>query len=212
MSTVQLQVTKLYQRIDPRASDGSEITIATVGTVDGEKFTAAKGLAIYNDARTALANAISVRMDPFSKRQAIADNTVWNTTFTFTAGVGAKETGYIEHKELQTSAGVRIAVLPAHVVGMTAYLDSALNPLVYERGTSFYSVHGNLYIPDAATYLHVYYGITPFVIGDVTGGATVETFSPVWEPLLLELGESIAMEMALGEVNKLAMSLVGGVQ
>ena len=214
MSSVNLLMTELYQIIDARANDGSEITIANVGSVDGEKFTAAKALAIYNNARYALANAVAIRMDPFAKRQAISDNTVWNTTFAFASGVANKEAGYIEHKDLQTLAGIHVSVVPAHNASLIAYLDSAQNPIVFERAATFNSIHGNTFIPDASTYIHVYYGISPWVNNDViaAGSLASETFSPVWESPLLEIAEAIAMEKGLAQVNKLALTLVGGAQ
>lgn len=208
MSTVQLQMAKLYQRIDPRASDGSEITPANVGTVDGEKFSAAKSLVIYNDARVALANAISIKLDPVSKKNAVANNVI-RTTLTFGSGAAPKPVGYVENISILTPANVIVSVLPSYLAGTLTYLDTLQNPIVFEEATQFYSQSGTS-IVNGAGYIFRYFGITAFVGTDVTNGTTVETFQPIWEPMILELGEAIAIEQGLAEVNKLAMVLVGG--
>ena len=201
-------MTRLFQRIDPRTSDGTEITTANVGTVDGAKFPAARALAMYNESRIALANAISIRLDPFSKRQAVSNNIVRNSTFSFASGNATKETGYVENVSLMNAAGQIISVLPSHLASITRYLDSAVNPIVYEEAGIFHSENGASFVPDAATYIHRYFGISAFVAADVTNGTTNETFSAIWESVILEIAEAIATEQGLAQLNRLALTLV----
>jgi hypothetical protein len=204
----------LALRVDPSDSNGTAFTAATIGTTDGEKFPALRLLAIYNEARMALAQAISARMDERSKSVAVSGNIVTNTTFQFTAGVATKPTGYIRAVNpfsLLDVNGKIVCIMPMESYALEKRQDSVQNPLVFEGGGSFMAV-SMLSVPNASTYVLRYYGVSDFVITDVTNGTTLETFNRDWEPGLIQLAEAIANEQGQVAVNELALAIVGDMQ
>jgi len=208
MSTVQAQMGRLAQRIDPVTPAGVSITAANVGTVDG-RFNRNRLLDIYNEARMALANVIQQKLDPVYRREAVANN-VLTATLTFASGVANKPAGYVSTFLLKSNAGQIITVLPVALEYATKSRDGVNNPLVYEKSITLASVNGNLYVPDANNYVLEYFGVSYFALSDVTGGVTLETFNQIWEPTILELAQAIALEQGIVNVMALADSLIGG--
>lgn len=214
MSLVALQLLKVVQIIDPRDTSDNLFALATstgytkVGTADG-KFTAQRQLDIYNDARMVAAYVISYKKG-LRERQEASNNTIRKTDATFASGVLTKPSGYIYAKSLLDVNGKVISILPVDQIPYTKRLDSLNNPVVYEETSVFRSENGAAYVPDAATYVLRYIGITPFVLSDVTGQVTVETFSTFYEPFLVQLAVAIAQQQ--GQVKPLALAeqLLGG--
>jgi hypothetical protein len=187
MSTIQTQLVRLAQRVDPFTKDGTELTAANIGTVAGDRFTAQRLLDCYNEARMILAQTISVMMPTRKKSLAISGNIVRDTAATFTSGVLTKPSGFVETLSLMTSAGQLISVLPASSVALTRYLDSANNPIVYEEAAAFRSENGTAYIPNASTYVFRYYGITNFGLASVVGPLAVTGATYPASPIVLTI-------------------------
>ena len=213
-SLVALQVLKAMQIVDPRDMSDNLFALATstgytqIGTAPG-KFTAQRQLDIYNDARMVAAYVISYKKG-LRERQEASNNTIRNTAAQFSAGVMNKPTGYIYAKSLLDVNGKVISILPVDQIPYTKRLDSLNNPIVYEETSVFRSENGNTYIPDLSNYVFRYIGITPFTLSDVTGQVTTETFSPFYEPILVQLAVAIAQQQ--GQVKPLALAeqLIGG--
>lgn len=211
---VAAQVLKMCQIVDPRDTSDNTFALATstgytkIGTADG-KFTAQRQLDIYNDARMVAAYVISYKKG-LRERQEASNNTIRKTDATFATGVLAKPTGYIYAKSLLDVNGKVISILPVDQIPYTKRLDSLNNPVVYEETANFRSENGATYIPDAATYVLRYIGITPFILTDVTGQATTETFSPFYEPFLIQIAVAIAQQQGQVKALALAEQLLGG--
>ena len=210
-STVQQQLFSLASSVDPRTKADASFTLATIGTIDGDKFPAQTLLDFYNSARAVAAYVISYKKG-LRERQEAANNTTRNTTATFTAGVLTKPTGHIYTKSLLDATGKVISILPVDQIPYATRLDSLVNPIVFEEQLVFRSEHGNTYIPDGNTYIHRYIGVVPFVLSDVTGGTTTETFSSFYEPILLQLAVAFAQMQGQVQVMALAEQLIGGGQ
>ena len=210
-STVQQQLFKFSQIVDPRDKTDTEFTLATIGTTDGDKFPAQSLLNFYNDARMVAAFVISYKKG-LRERQEAANNTIRNTAATFSAGVLTKPTGHVYTKSLLDATGKVITILPVDQIPYTKRLDSVVNPIVYEEQTVFRSENGNTYIPDGNTYVHRYIGINVFTLSDVTGGVTTETFSSFYEPILIQLAVAFSEMQGQAKVMALAEQLIGGGQ
>ncbi len=210
MSTVQVQMGRLAQLIDPKTVAGVDITSANVGSVDGARFSKSRLLDIYNQARIILSNVIQQKLDPVYRREAVANNILTVSSLTFSGGVATKPAGYVSTFLLRSAAGQIITVLPFALAYATRHRDGINNPLVYEKGTTLASENGNTYIPNASTYIIDYFGVSYFTLTDITGGTVPETFNQIWEPVLLELAQRISLEQGLTDINALADSLVGG--
>jgi len=211
MSTVQANVLKLLARVDPSLKTGAEITstnIATWASAGSDRFTAQRIVDCYNEARKVLGNAISMRYNPAQKVAAMADIMILKSDLTFASGSATKPTGYIEAYSLHKATGQQIAIIPSHLYAVTAYLDSAYNPIVHEYATTFVAVNGATNVPDLATYKLRYFGLTDFTIANVSAGTENETFSFIWDTILVELASAIADEQGAAQVNALAMKLI----
>lgn len=208
-STVQLQYFKFLEMVSPRDPTGVSITLATAGTVDTDKWPAQRLLDFYNEARMVAAFILSYKKGP-RERQEASNNVIVNSSATFASGVLAKPDGYIFTKSLLSSAGVVISVLPVDQIPLTKHYDSPTNPIVYEYTTEFRSANGSTNIPNGGNYVLNYVGITPFVLADVTGGTKKETFSDIYEPIILQL--AAAIEETRGQQKPLALAekLLGG--
>lgn len=215
MATVQALLYRFVLRIDPLTKDQSNFTLATVGMIDGDMFSAQRQLDIYNEARIALFNALQLKLTTEELTKAIGGNIVV-TNITFFGGVAPKPTGYVKFILLIDSAKNVIVLLPntkrALVIeGINPdYIESSTNRFIFEEGTNFKSASGDLYMPNGSSYIFGYFGITNWTLGDVTAGTAVETFNDVWHSVILEIGQAIANEQGLAQINALAISLVGG--
>lgn len=207
MSQVKEQLLKLALRVDPIVkTTGVEFTTSTIGTVDGDRFPKQRLLDCYNEARMALAQAISTQMDGNKKAKAISGQIVRKTDFEFTAGLATKPTGYVEFISLLDSPGRIITILPSSLYAIMKQLDSYTNPLVFEEGAYLRAV-SSTNVPNASTYVLRYYGVTDWTLSDLS---TNETFNRHWEPALIQLAEAIANEQGGAQLNSLASALVGG--
>ncbi len=212
--TVQSVILKLLQRIDPKMKNGTLVAVANISTWatdGGDQFTAQRIVDIYNEARMALANAIDRYYPKDMKAKAISGTLKKKSDLTFASGVADKTTiaGYIKTERLFNNAGTQISVLPVSEMQETEDLNSASNPIVYEYATSFaQKTVDTAIIANAANYVLWYYGVTTYVLSDVTGGTTVEEFNEDWIPVILQLAEAIASEQGSKVVNALAQQLV----
>jgi hypothetical protein len=183
---------------------------ALVGSVDGDKYPRHRHLYAYNQARLALANAIAQEYDPIERAYAVSGTIILKNDLTFAAGVANKPTGYLDAVLLTNSTGVKINILPVSLIEVMRSFESATNPIVYEEGTVFRSLSGNTYIPDAATYILRYYGVSEFTLDDIVNGIALESFNREWVPYIIDLAQLVIRETSSVEVVALARQLVAG--
>ena len=158
MATVQSLAARLQQIISPTTKAGVEITAATVGTVDSDKFTKQRALDIYNDARFALFGAMRETMPLPKLTEAISGNVV-ETQIEFTAASNRYEytlpTGYLKFVSLDgfstTSKKMEpILLLPTTYVDMVrlgqmpSYVQTNNIRFVFEIGTKL--IHFGTYV------------------------------------------------------------------
>jgi len=211
--TVQSAILKLLQRIDPRLSDGTEITASNISTwaSDGATFTAQRIMDIYNEARFVLANTISRTYPERQVSEELAGLIKKKTDFQFSSGSADKTTltGFVRIERLYTSGGTQITVLPVEAMQRTEDLNTSSNPVVYDYGTVFAQKSADTsIIPNASTYVIWYHGVTTFTTTDVTGGSTKEEFRDDWIPALIQLAQAISQEQGRKSINALAEQLV----
>ena len=189
---VQTQMLKLALRVDPRTKAGLEFAAGTIGTVAGNRFTALRLLDIYNEARIALAGALRILAAPEMKASSVQGNVVRKTDLTFTTGAAPLPAGFIEPIVLRDVAGLDISILPGNILALISRNESATIRFVFWEGSNLKSLPGSSVIPDAATYVLWYYGVTDFIITDITGGVVYETYNDDLLPRLLNLAGRIA--------------------
>lgn len=190
--TVQSQMLRLALRVDPRTKAQVEFVAGTIGTVAGNRFAAQRLLDIYNEARMALAGALRIMAPAEKKASTVQGNIQRKTNLTFTSGTAPIPTGLIEPIALRDVTGNDISILPGNILPLVSRNESATVRFVFWEATNFKSLPGSTAIPDAATYVLWYYGVTDFILTDVTGGATLETYNDDLLPRLLNIAARIA--------------------
>lgn len=208
MPTVQAQVLRLAQRVDPYTKAGAEFAAGTIGTTPGSRFTAQRLLDIYNEARFTLAQAITSKIPRHLRAMMVSGTIIKKTDLQFTSGVATKPTGYLEPVLLTDVSGAVITILPLTLLMAVKDLESSTNRFVFETTTTLEALTGTTNIPNASTYILRYYGLSNFALSDVTGGSTVETFNDIWQDLLVEIGSGIANEMGNTQVLAFAEKMV----
>jgi len=82
--------------------------------------------------------------------------------------------------------------------------------MVFDYGTYFEGPSTSTTImPNAATYILRYYGISNFTLSDILGNTTVESFNENYYPIIIDLAQAIASEQGTIAVNALAQKLIG---
>jgi len=212
--TVQSNIISLLQRIDPTLKDGTTViaagNIATWASTAGAKFNPQQVVDFYNEGRTALANAVDLHYPEPLKGTVLGGLAQLNASLTFTSGAAPKPTGFIKSVFLSDVNNAQITINPIIMIPRLKDLETSTNRMVFDCGSSFSALTGTTNIPNAATYKLSYYGITTFVLSDVTGGATVEQFNDDWFPKIIQLAEAVANEQGQQAVNALAAQLVQG--
>ena len=213
MATVQSNILKIAQSVDPYTKAGAEITSATIGTVDGDRFTKQRLLDIYNESRLSLFQAMRSVMPDDELSKNISGMFI-SAAIVFTAASpntnAPKPSGYLKLKSLAATGGAPVIVLRNDLLNVVRggrdpyYTISASNLIAFEIGTNF--VIPALF--GAGTGIIDYYGITDWTLSDVTTGTAVEVFSSEYEPLLFELAGAIASEQGTDQVNALAEKLI----
>lgn len=224
MSTINANMLKFVQIVDPTKNDGTKFTASTsgsaIGSVDGARFTKERQLAIYNDARMALFNALETTKTIDELTELAFGALVINETITFaTSGsdtAASKPTGFIKYISLLTTTGNYPAYLvPTSLIrditanNGTYYSASATCPFVFESSSSFICPSG-LGFANASAGKLTYFKLNTLSLSDVTGGTTSEVFAPELEPMLMEIACAIANEQGNAEVLSLAKNLLGG--
>ena len=207
--TVQSQMLKVVQRIDPYTKAGTELVLATVGTVAGDTFTAQRQLDFYNEARFFLFGALRGRKSNAEMCDILNQSIIKKTDLTFASGAASKPTGYIEKVLLQNVSLTNIPIVQLNAVPAISDLESATNPFVYETGDQFIAPSGSAYVPNAATYILHYFGITNFTLANVTGGAVTETFNDMWQEILIALAVGCAKEQGATALNAMVDAFFG---
>ncbi len=211
--TVQAAILSLLQRIDPTMKDMTVVTasnIATWNTSGGDKFDAQRIVDIWNQARFLLTQVLHEQMSDAQLSKEVAGNLVTNSAFQFTTGSATLPTGYVFPVSLWDVNSAIITILPFGMMNTVKGLESATNRFVFEAGTTLVTISTSTYVPDAATYVLRYYGITTFTTTDVTGGATVESFRERWIPVLLEIAVKLATEQGTADVEAIARPFIAG--
>jgi hypothetical protein len=218
----------MIREVDPFVkSTGTEITSSNIGssgagtwaTDGGDKFTAAKLVDIYNLARLALFDAYRLLYGNTNKlSEEVNEQLVTTSAFQFiltgSVSVGAKPAGYLKFVSLMNASNVKINLLPIAykddvIQGVKSlFTQSAAKMFVFDIGSNL--IHYGTYVTSLSTYQLSYYGLTLYAVSDVTGGATVESFTDKDVPKILELAQAIANEQGLQQVNALASKLIGG--
>ena len=189
---------------------GGTATPALVGSVDGASFPRQRILDIYNQARMALFQAMDNVLSLEEKIIAISGTVIKKTDLTFTSASAPKPTGFIQAIYLTDVSGDQITILPLSVFRELKDRHSVSNRMVFDYGTVFEAPStSTTIIPNAATYILRYYGISSFTLSDILGGTTVETFNENYYPIIIELAQAIASEQGTIEVNALAQKLIG---
>lgn len=202
--TVQEMVARLHRRVDPKTKDFVVIDNSNVGTVDGSRFTAQRVLDIYNQARTTITGAI-LRKFPNAKRaltRILSGNIVYSETVSFVGGAALQPDGYIFSVDLEDAEGNQIYVLGLGSKRAVKNLERATNRFVFEFGGFLKASKGSTFIPDGDYFL-TYYKLAPFVLSDVTGGETLETYNSEWADLLEEIAVLIANEVGDLEISSI---------
>mgnify|MGYP001240429504 CR=1 FL=1 len=237
MSTVQANLAKLAQRIDPYTSAGVEITAANVCTVgyDGQQFTIQRLLDIYNEARLMLFNELRVSLSPDELSKKVSKTAKTKTDLKFASGVtptpasdpNAIPADFIEAIGLTDNAGARIYIVKpsigpliadANANGTNPHLkESATNRFVVlegggsSGGLRFRSESANVtWYPNVSTYKLRYFGVGQWTLTTVTTGTQEETFGDDYLPRLLEFAAKVSLEQGMQEVNALAKAMGGG--
>lgn len=208
-ATVRDQLLKFALAVDPRTKNDVVFTSGTIGTVDGDKFPAQRLLDMYNDARMLAAYVISYKKSPREAQEA-CQNVVRKSDAAIASGVLEKPEGYVLRKTLMTASGKIISLLPIEQLPFTSRYEALNNQIMYEEKDVFRSAHGNTFIPDANNYLFIYMGITAFTLADVTGGTVKETFSPIYESVLIQIAVAIAGLQGQEKPLAIAEQLIGG--
>ena len=216
MATLQKNLLTLATKIDPIVKGTSttattaRFTLATVGVSDGTRFPKQRLLDIYNEARIVLFNALRGTED-FGR--CVSGAFIPDTSITFSASgsyvVASKPTGYIDLVSLVDASNVPIYVLDNSQKqelksGNPDFVLSATNLYAFETGTQF-RIPGTFGVGVGTI---DYYGLTSWVLTDVTTGTAVEVFSPDIEPILIELGCALANEQSNADVLSLAKTLL----
>lgn len=158
MATVQATMLKLQSIVDPYTKAGAEITAATIGTVDSDRFLKQRMLDIYNDARIALFQAMRSTFDQerLTKEISLAIVTT-NIIFTATGDswVYTLPAGYMRFISLSgrylDGAVASTNLIPIILLDQTLlpivregtnpnFLQSATNRFVFEYAGSLYGV------------------------------------------------------------------------
>ena len=191
-------------------TSGGTITGALIGSVDGAKVPRQRLLDIYNQARMALFGAIDATYSLSDKITSISGTIVKKTDLTFAAGVATKPTGYIQAVRLSDVSEDQITIAPFTLYRQTKDRHAVGNRIVYEYSTTLEAPSTSTTImPNAATYILRYFGITDFTLSDVLGGSVAETFNDQYHSAIIELAEAIFNEQGQKEINALALKLIG---
>ena len=213
--TAQSALLKLQQRIDPYTKAGVEITAATIGTVDGDRFTKQRLLDIYNEARMVLFSVMRQTMseEEFAKNISALYLSA-SITFTFSTPdtTAPKPAAFMKLETLMSAtASLPVIIMPNEYLEAvqrsdTFYTQSVTDNLIgFEQGTNFLLPAINA----AGTGKIYYYGITDWALSDITTGTATEKFSEEYIPVILQLAQAIANEQGSKQVNALAMQLIG---
>jgi len=214
-TTVQSLVLQLAQRVDPRTDDGTELTLANIGTVSGSIFTAQRLLDIYNHARITLLQALILSHNK-DDVVSLVGGTVKNEAITWTSQSATIPTDLIEFVSMKNAAKVPMILCPSSWMsdvesgGNTDLVSTASNLLIFESGANYIFLGTASLVPNANTYRIRYIGLTNWALSDVTTGTATETIDVNLHPVLLELAQGIALEMGAVELNALAARLLGG--
>jgi len=197
-------------------TSGGTVVGALIGSVDGVKFTRQRLLDIYNEARLIAFKALENIYPKSLLKEHAGEISVDFQTLTFVGGVTTNlPSGIMKIESLTDNAGLQIMVdvVDAAIVKTGAnphYKESSTNRFVFRIDGKLQTVSSDLFVIDAANYELRYYGLTDFVLSDVTGNVTTETFNDRHEFSLIEIGQMIALERSTQEVNALATKLFGG--
>lgn len=214
---------KLLQRIDPQGQNPSNsyipeaYSLSTVGVYDGVRFLKQRQLDIYNEARLELMRALQFRM-PKEKAALLGKGTVKETSGNPSAGVYTLPTDYFYIVGLDAGTGKEIYLIPSYQApavrrGRNPYkTESASVFFVYPEGLTLRSPNGATNFANSLTVTIWYYGLTQYVLTDVTGGSTVEAFDDIFITPLLEIAEAISLEMGREDLNKLVQLQVAGIE
>lgn len=213
MATVLSQMLKLIANVDPRMADQTVITSANIATwaaSGGEKFTVTNLLEYYNDSRLTVMGVLRDKLSKDEFADAVGQNIITLPTATFASGVLAKPTGYLEKDSLFDVNMNQIGILS--MAQLQKFLPdlSTSNPFVFDIGANFKCFNwSSAIIPDAATYILNYYGLTIYVSADVTGGVTVESFNDRYHTRIIQLATAIARGIGGIDKEKFAKELIG---
>jgi hypothetical protein len=202
---VNEMVTRLHRRCDPLTDDNVEITTANVGTVDGQSFSRARILDVYNAARKSLAASLRLVVPTWFSTREMSGCLVRKTDLAFTSGAATKPAGYIYAERLADSTGKPIIITGLDRVGALKDFESAEKRYVLDIGNQFIAESGNTYIPNASNYQLWYWGVLDWVLADVTDGTAYETFNEIWTEHLLEIANLIAQEAGQAEITTLTL-------
>ena len=220
-TTVQAMMLKLTLAVDPTVkATGILFTSATVGTTDGDAFSAQRLLDVYNFARKALFIGADGIMSP-QERALKFGSIIKNGTLTFTTSsadaTAPKPSDYLKWVRIEDpSTGVEITILDdTFLPTVRAKLNphyvqtTTKNKFLFEQGINFYGFNDPAgTFANAATARLTYYAIADFIISDITGGSTIETLPEDMLPILMELSIAWANGQGETEVNALAKALL----
>jgi len=210
-------MTQLARRVDPYTKAGAEITSATIGTVDGDRFSAQRLLDIYNEARLTLFGVLRSRMTTEELSREISGTYQTLSTLSFSLaseGVrAAVPATYLRAIFLTDGSNQPIIIIPAPLMQVVRqgnnphFVESPSNRFVVESGGYF--IHYGGFVPEGNNYKLHYFGLPTYVLSDVTGGTTNEAFNSDYHHILLELATAIANEQGRTQVLALANTLIG---
>ncbi len=189
-------------------TSGGTVTGALIGSADGKRFTRQRLLDIYNDARIVLAQ---IGLKLYGKARAgveLSGIVTQKTNLQFATGVASKPSGFVDTILLTDVNNAPIAVVSANEIQYLLGYESATLRFVIDMDTSFKTLSGVTYVPDASSYILWYYGLTPWTLAQVLDGTTNETYQEDVLYILIEIAEAMANEFGSVELNGLAARLL----
>jgi hypothetical protein len=189
-----------------------------IAAIDGARFPRQRLADIYNDARLALFQGLSLLNDEPEYLSKLVDTIVRTASVTMTLA-GSTLTGpfpsdYIEGIEAYDASSNPIEILPAELIGEVLIgdnphlLQSTTNRFIFEQNAQFVTYNTGTAWPATEVITVRYYGVSTFTLADVLGNSVTETFSRKFEPIIITLAEAIANGMSQVEAIGLAKSLI----
>jgi len=189
-----------------------------IGAIDGSRFPRQRLLDIYNEARLALFQALSLINDDSEDLSKLTGAIVKTAQVTMTLA-GSVLTGpfpadYIEGIEAYDASKNVIEILPAELhgemlLGENPHLTQAAGyRFIFEINGAFRTDNIGSTWPATENIDLRYYALETFTLAQVLAGTVTETFNRKLEPIIVTIGEALANGISQIDAIALAKSLI----